>query len=116
MWLQVLTRHASGSHCRCTPTGAFEGTEVSANTWPRQTKVREFSGNTAHSNFDGFMFDRGPAPDNTFSVAGSNYHVSYADPTDTSSEMLESVFENFTSYKNRNGGVWGRGELHLFKT
>lgn len=97
------------------PIGAFEGTEVSANTWPRRTNVREFSGNTAHSNFDGFMFDRGPAPDNTFSVGGSNYHVGYADPTDTDSEMLVSAFENFTSYKNRNGGVWGRGEHHLFK-
>ncbi|MGV3590809.1 MAG: G8 domain-containing protein [Gammaproteobacteria bacterium] len=96
------------------PTGAFEGTEVSANTWPRRTKVREFSGNTAHSNFDGFMFDRGPRPDGTFSVAGSNYHVSYANPADTNSEMLVSHFENFTSYKNRNGAVWGRGELHLF--
>lgn len=96
------------------PTGQFEGTEISANIWPRRTKVREFSGNTAHSNFDGFMFDRGPRPDNTFSVAGSNYHVSYADPADTNSQMLESVFEDFTSYKNRNGAVWGRGELHLF--
>jgi len=96
------------------PIGAFEGTEISANTWPRRTKVREFSGNTAHSNFDGFMFDRGPRPDNTFSVVGSNYHVSYADPTDTNSEMLVSHFEDFTSYKNRNGAVWGRGELHLF--
>ena len=96
------------------PIGAFEGTERSANTWPRRTNVREFSGNSAHSNFDGFMFDRGPNPDNTFSVAGSNYHVSYADPADTNSEMLVSHFENFTAYKNRNGGVWGRGELHLF--
>src|SRR5690606_16858249 len=42
------------------------------------------------------------------------YHVSYADPTDTNSQMLVSVFENFTGYKNRNGAVWGRGELHLF--
>ena len=25
------------------------------------------------------------------------------------------MFENFTAYKNRNGAVWGRGELHLFK-
>ncbi len=97
------------------PIGAFEGTERSANTWPRRTRVREFSGNTAHSNFDGFMFDRGPRPDNTFSVAGSNYHVSYADPADTNSEMLVSEFKNFTSYKNRNGAVWGRGELHLFE-
>jgi cell migration-inducing and hyaluronan-binding protein len=96
------------------PIGAFEGTEISANTWPRRTRVREFSGNTAHSNFDGFMFDRGPNPDNTFSVGGSNYHVAYADPADTNSEMLVSHFENFTGYKNRNGAVWGRGELHLF--
>ncbi len=96
------------------PTGAFEGTEISANTWPRRTNVREFSGNTAHSNFDGFMFDRGPAPDGTFSVGGSNYHVGYTDPTDPNSQPLVSVFKDFTSYKNRNGAVWGRGELHLF--
>ncbi|MGV3555548.1 MAG: G8 domain-containing protein, partial [Croceibacterium sp.] len=97
------------------PTGQFEGTEVSANTWPRRTKVREFSGNTAHSNFDGFMFDRGPNPDNTFSVGGSNYHFPTADPADPNSEPQVSAFKDFTSYKNRNGAVWGRGELHLFE-
>ena len=97
------------------PTGQFEGTEVSKNTWPRRTRVREFSGNTAHSNFDGFMFDRGPNPDNTFSVGGSNYHFPTADPADPNSEPQVSLFEDFTSYKNRNGAVWGRGELHLFR-
>jgi cell migration-inducing and hyaluronan-binding protein len=97
------------------PTGEFEGTEISANTWPRRIKVREFSGNTAHSNFDGLMFDRGPNPDGTFSVGGSNYHFPTADPADPDSEPQVSVFEDFTSYKNRNGAVWGRGELHLFK-
>jgi len=25
------------------------------------------------------------------------------------------VFENLTAYKNRNGGIWGRGEMHVFK-
>lgn len=97
------------------PTGQFEGTEVSKNTWPRRTRVREFSGNTAHSNFDGFMFDRGPNPDNTFSVGGSNYHFPTADPADPNSEPLVSLFDDFTGYKNRNGAVWGRGELHLFR-
>jgi cell migration-inducing and hyaluronan-binding protein len=77
--------------------------------------VREFSGNTAHSNFDGFMFDRGPKPDGTFSVGGSNYHFAFADPANPESEPKGSVFDNFTSYKNRHGGVWGRGELHLFR-
>src|SRR3546814_10329564 len=95
------------------PTGQFEGTEISKNTWPRRTKVGEFSGNTAHSNFDGLMFDRGPNPDNTFSVGGSNYHFPTVDPADPNSEPLVSHFKDFTGYKNRNGAVWGRGELHL---
>jgi hypothetical protein len=93
------------------PTGAHEGKEG----WPRRTPMREFSGNTAHSNFDGFMFDRGPRPDGKFSVGGSNYHFAFTDPNDPNSQPKGSVFENFTSYKNRHGGVWGRGELHLFK-
>jgi hypothetical protein len=97
------------------PTGAFLDKAGSANIWPRRTRVREFSGNTAHSNFDGFMFDRGPKPDGTFSVVGSNYHLAVANPADPNSQPVESVFANFTSYKNRHGGVWGRGELHLFK-
>ena len=97
------------------PTGAFLNREGSANIWPRRTAVREFKDNTAHSNFDGFMFDRGPKPDGTFSVGGSNYHLAFANPADPNSPEKGSVFENFTSYKNRHGGVWGRGELHLFK-
>jgi cell migration-inducing and hyaluronan-binding protein len=97
------------------PTGQFEGTQTSANTWPRRNRVREFSGNTAHSNFDGFMFDRGPRPDGTFSVGGSNYHFPTSDPADPTSTALVSLFENFTGYKNRHGAVWGRGELHLFR-
>jgi cell migration-inducing and hyaluronan-binding protein len=96
------------------PTGQFEGSEISKNTWIRRTKVGEFSGNTAHSNFDGLMFDRGPNPDNTFSVGGSNYHFPVADPADPNSEPQVSHFKDFTGYKNRNGAVWGRGELHLF--
>ena len=28
---------------------------------------------------------------------------------------MESVFEDLTAYKNRNGGIWGRGEMHVFK-
>ncbi|HEY7806500.1 MAG TPA: G8 domain-containing protein [Croceibacterium sp.] len=95
------------------PTGAFLGKDP--NVFPRRTAVREFKGNTAHSNFDGFMFDRGPKSDGTFSVGGSNYHLAFADPADPKSPEKGSVFENFTSYKNRHGGVWGRGELHLFK-
>jgi cell migration-inducing and hyaluronan-binding protein len=95
------------------PIGQFEGTEISARTWPRRTRLREFTGNTAHSNFDGLMFDRGPNPEGFFTIGGGG-HMSYADPADTSSEMVPSVIDDFTAYKNRNGAIWGRGEYHLF--
>src|SRR3954469_4508636 len=94
------------------PTGKFEGTEISAKTWPRRTKVREFKGNTAHSTFDGFLMDRGPRPDGHFAVGG---HTSYTNPADANSPLAESVIEDFTAYKNRNGGLWSRGEMHTFK-
>ncbi len=96
------------------PTGQFEGTPQSAETWPRRTVVREFSGNVAHSNFDGLMFDRGPNADGTFSVGGSNYHFPVADGADPNGQPLVSHFAHFTGYKNRHGAVWGRGEMHLF--
>jgi cell migration-inducing and hyaluronan-binding protein len=94
------------------PTGAFEGTDVSKATWPRRTRVREFKGNTAHSNFDGFMSDRGPQADGHFRTGG---HIALADPADANSPPVETVIEDFTSYKNRNGGMWNRGEMDTFK-
>ena len=92
--------------------GKFEGTEIGAKTWPRRTKVREFKGNTAHSNFDGFLLDRGPRPDGHFATGG---HTSLVNPADANSPQVESVIEDFTSYKNRNGGIWSRGEMHTYK-
>src|SRR5690606_17598502 len=96
------------------PNGQFEGTEISKNTWPRRTHFREFTGNVAHSNYDGFMFDRNFNVDNTFTVTGSA-HTGLENPADPTSKARVSVFENLTAYKNRNGGIWGRGSLHLFK-
>jgi cell migration-inducing and hyaluronan-binding protein len=94
------------------PTGAFEGTEVSANTWPSRTRIQEFKGNVAHSNFDSLMMDRAPRADGHFAVGG---YTSLADPADADSPLVASVIEDFTSYKNRNSGIWARGEMHLFK-
>jgi hypothetical protein len=96
------------------PNGAFLDTDISKATWPRRTKIREFKGNVAHSNFDGFMFDRNIAVDNTFGLTG-NSHMPKENPADNNSKTVETVFENLTSYKNRNGGVWGRGEMHTFR-
>jgi len=96
------------------PNGAFLGTEISLATWPRRTPMRAFHGNTAHSNFDGFMFDRNINEDNTFGLAG-NAFMPRENPADPDSDFIETVFEDLTSYKNRNGGLWGRGELHIFR-
>jgi hypothetical protein len=96
------------------PNGAFQDSDASKATWPRRTHFREFNGNVAHSNYDGFMFDRNIAANNTFGVTGSS-HVGLENPADPASKPRVSVFENLTTYKNRNGGVWGRGEAHLFR-
>src|SRR5690606_9540372 len=40
---------------------------------------------------------------------------SYGDPCDTSSGVIPAVFEDFTAYRNRNGGMWSRGGMHRYK-
>jgi cell migration-inducing and hyaluronan-binding protein len=95
------------------PQGAFAGTEAAARIWPRRTPLRAFRGNVAHSNFDGFLFDRNINQDDTFDLSFSAF-TPLEDPADPYSEMVETHFEDLTSYKNRNGGFWGRGELHVF--
>ena len=94
------------------PMGQFEGTEISANTWPRRMALREFRGNVAHSNFDAFMGDRAPQANGRFAVGG---YISLVNPADANSAQVESVVEDFTAYKNRNSGIWARGELRLYK-
>jgi cell migration-inducing and hyaluronan-binding protein len=96
------------------PTGAFLDKPGSDKIWPRRTKIREFKGNTAHSNFDGVMFDRGPSPTGTFNVGGAG-HISYANPNDTKSQVVVSAIDDYTAYKNRNGAIWSRGESHLYR-
>src|SRR5215471_9828834 len=96
------------------PTGKFEGTEISAKTWPRRMQLREFSGNVSHSDVDGLMFDRGTNPQGRFNLGG-NTHLPYTDPSDTNSARLETVVKDFTSYKNSGAAIWARGENHVFK-
>lgn len=96
------------------PNGAFQDSDISKATWPRRTKIREFRDNVAHSNFDGFMFDRNINADNTFGLAGNTYGPK-ENPADPNSKSLETHFENLVTYKNRNGGFWGRGELFVVR-
>src|SRR4026209_131735 len=95
------------------PTGKFEGTEIAAKTWPRRTQIREFSGNVAHSNIEGLMFDRGTNAAGRFNLGG-NTHLPYTDPGDINSARLESVIKDITIYKSRGAAIWARGENHIF--
>jgi hypothetical protein len=95
------------------PTGKFEGTDLSAKTWPRRMQMREFSGNVAHSNIEGLMLDRGPNPQGKFNLGG-NYYLPLAEPGDTMSKRLEATFKDFTDYKSRGAAIWARGENHIF--
>ncbi len=49
-----------------------------------------------------------------FIVTGSS-HIARENPADAKSRSVETVIEDFTAYKNRNGGIWGRGEMHVFR-
>jgi len=96
------------------PNGAFQDSDASKATWPRNMRLREFKGNVAHSTYDAFMMDRNIAANNTFGVTG-NMHIAHENPADRSSKIVETVFEDLTAYKNRNGGFWGRGEMRTYR-
>jgi cell migration-inducing and hyaluronan-binding protein len=96
------------------PNGAFLDTDISKSTWPRRTRMAEFRGNVAHSTYDGFMMDRNINAENVFGLAGPS-HMAKENPADENSPSVDSLVEGITAYKNRNGGLWGRGERHIFK-
>jgi len=96
------------------PQGAFEDSDTAKAVWPRRTRMAEFRGNVAHSNYDGFMLDRNINQEGAFGLAGPS-HIAKEIPGDENSRSVDSLLEDLTAYKNRNGGVWGRGERHVFK-
>jgi cell migration-inducing and hyaluronan-binding protein len=95
------------------PNGAFLDTDIAKNTWPRATPLAGFKGNVAHSNYDGLMLDRNINVENVFGLAGPSYMPK--DNSTPNGKSVDALFENFTTYKNRNGGVWSRGERHVFR-
>jgi cell migration-inducing and hyaluronan-binding protein len=104
-WI-ALPEHPQGKFAELNP-------EIAARTWPRRTQIREMSGNVAHSNIEGLMFDRGPGNNGRFNLGG-NTHQAYADPTSNQSQKLEAVIKDFTLYKSRGAAIWARGQTHIF--
>ncbi|MGH2735444.1 MAG: G8 domain-containing protein, partial [Actinomycetota bacterium] len=89
------------------PTGLSSGSELR----PTMTPLGKFSGNVSHSNGGmGLHVDDGPRPDGT---TESTYYAPRSVPGDWESEPVTAKFQDFTAYKNRDRGVWLRGEHQL---
>jgi len=58
--------------------------------------------------------DRNINLEGVFGLAGPS-HIAKENPADENSKSVESLLADLTAYKNRNGGVWGRGQLHVFR-
>ena len=91
------------------PTGPSATTTI----WPRRTPLAEFSGNVAHSNWDGLVVDRGPNKD-TLEAEPTRYNPrsNPSNPSDTDNPPIVAEFKNFTAYKNRGNAAWLRGVNH----
>ena len=113
-WPRVPTRTASGCHCRSTrrvnskarrsvrrPGRVERHSASSRATSPTPTTTRSCSTGTLR-----------PI---TLSVLPATRISPKENPADANSKTVETVFEDLTAYKNRNGGIWGRGEMHVFR-
>src|SRR4030095_10041386 len=113
MWRPVPTRTGSGCLCRHTlkvrsrirksarPSGRAERRCAhSKATWPIPTSTGSCS--------------TGTSTKITPSVWPPIPSLPLANPADLDSEVVETHFESLTSYKNRNGGLWSRGDLFVF--
>lgn len=79
--------------------------------WPRQTPLRSFADNVAHSNgADGLHVDRGPT---SAGFTETSYYDPRLIPGDGDSPAVIARFTGLVAYKNRDRGAWLRGENHI---
>jgi G8 domain len=72
--------------------------------WPNRTPLAEFSDNSSHSNDGrGLFVGGGELPNRTLAIT---YYEPRMYPEDKNSALVSPVFKNFTSYKNRQEGMW----------
>ena len=89
-WQRVPMRMASGGRCRNTRKGSSKVRRSARPPWPRRTRMAEFRGNVAHSNYDGFMLlDRNINLEGVFGLAGPS-HIAKENPADENSKSVES--------------------------
>ena len=113
-WPRVPTRTASGCHCRSTRTVRLKA-RMSARPPGRAERHSASSRATSPTRTTMGSCSTATSTPTTPSAVTGNSHMPKENPADPNSKTLETVFENLTAYKNRNGGVWGRGEMHTFR-
>lgn len=87
------------------------GLSANLSQWPRQTPLREFSGNVAHSNRrPGLNVDNGPKPDHTTEVTVYAPRAVPGPVPGGDSTPVAAVYANFTAYKHAGRAVWIRGQ------
>jgi cell migration-inducing and hyaluronan-binding protein len=104
---------AAGSHgfgfwyaLPASPTGLSTGQP----DLPRNTPLREFSDNVAHTNRRGGLHvDDGPRPDGTTETV---FYAPRTDPGDANTAVVAD-FTRFTGWKHPGRAVWLRGRNHL---
>jgi cell migration-inducing and hyaluronan-binding protein len=82
------------------------GLSTTTNIWPQFVPLREFAGNTSHSNrLNGLLADDGPAPDATTRTTFYTPRRDRNDPT----TAVTAELRNFVAWKNVIRGAWLRG-------
>ncbi|WP_295819166.1 G8 domain-containing protein [uncultured Deinococcus sp.] len=87
------------------PTGLAAGR---TDLWNRRTPLGDFSGNVAHSGHRGLNVDHGPRADGSHTEV--TYYMPRVNPSDPKSAPAPATFAAFTAYKQRDHGIWLRGE------
>ena len=93
------------------PTGPSAA--VGGSVWPRHTVLGTFEGNLAHSGGTGLNVDDGNRADGT--TTETTYYAPRQNPADEKSASVQAVFSGFVAYKNRERGVWLRGDHLLLR-
>lgn len=96
------------------PTGLSKTAKTDRDVWPRRTPLGLFHGNVAHSNDDTGLFIDTDRADDDFAYAPHRDTVPPADGQEDS-RAVPAEFTDFTAYKNRQRGIWLRGETLLVK-
>ncbi len=97
--------------------GASDGRSSKAriSARPRGRVARSSASSRATSPIRTSTVSWATAPPGPMAISPSAGMFPWSIPLTRTAHQAESVVEDFTAYKNRNSGIWARGELRLYK-